>query len=116
MIFCDALPAEGGRLERYELRGEPLATPTCGRAFDRIAFAAAHVVADPLSEREPGVVFMAWLNGFQDHFVMIGGAQSMRPIGYFSDIFRLADQAGLLRDPELATARIRRLLAMYGVE
>jgi len=70
----------------------------------------------PTRHYKTGVVFMAWLNGFQEHFVMIGGAQSMRPINYFSDIFRLADQAGLLRDPELATTRMRRLLALYGVE
>ena len=70
----------------------------------------------PTQYYKTGVVFMAWLNGFQDHFVMVAGAQAMRPIGYFADIFRLADQAGLLRDPELATARMQRLLAVYGIE
>ena len=70
----------------------------------------------PTQYYKTGVVFMAWLNGFQDHFVMVGGAQSMRPIGYFSDVFRLADKAGLLREPELAVARMRRLLAVYGVD
>ena len=52
----------------------------------------------PTQYYKTGVVFMAWLNGFQDHFIMIGGAQSMRSVGYFSGVFRLADQAGLLRD------------------
>ncbi|MDH3661365.1 MAG: dihydrodipicolinate synthase family protein [Alphaproteobacteria bacterium] len=70
----------------------------------------------PTQYYKTGVVFMAWLNGFQEHFVMIAGAQAMRPIGYFSDVFQLADQAGLLRDPELAVARMKRLLAVYGVE
>lgn len=70
----------------------------------------------PTRHYKTGVVFMAWLNGFQEHFVMIGGAQSMRPLGYFADVFRLADRAGLLRDPEMATARMRRMLAMYGVQ
>lgn len=62
-----------------------------------------------------GVVFLAWLNGHQDHFVMLGGAQALRPLPYFADCFRLADQAGLLRDPDLAASRMGRLLALYGV-
>jgi len=70
----------------------------------------------PTPYYKTGVVFMAWLNGFQDHFVMIAGAQAMRPLRYFADIFRLADRAGLLRDPGLATSRMRRLLAIYGVD
>ena len=50
----------------------------------------------------PGVVFMAWLNGHQEHFVMVGGQQSARHVLHFSELFRLADAAGLLADPELA--------------
>ena len=69
----------------------------------------------PTRHYKTGVVFLAWLNGFQDHFVMLGGAQSMRPLPYFAEAFRLADRAGLLRDPELAVDRMRRLLALYGV-
>jgi hypothetical protein len=59
-------------------------------------------------------VFLAWLNGFQDHFIMLGGAQAMRPLPYFCEVFRLADQAGLLRNPELALDRMKKLLALYG--
>ena len=62
-----------------------------------------------------GLVFLAWLNGFQDHFIMLGGAQSMRPLPYFVEVFKLADGCGLLRDPDLAVVRMRRLLAFYGV-
>lgn len=62
-----------------------------------------------------GVVFLAWLNGFQDHFVMLGGAQAMRPLPYFVDCFKLADQTGVLRDPELAARRMKTFLAFYGV-
>lgn len=69
----------------------------------------------PTQHYKTGVVFMAWLNGFQDHFVMLGGAQSMRPLPYFTECFRLADRNGLLRDPELAVDRIRALLRLYGV-
>ena len=69
----------------------------------------------PTQYYKTGVVFMAWLNGFQDHFVMLGGQQAMRPLPYFTGIFRLADQYGLLRDPDLATDRMRSLLRVYGV-
>ena len=69
----------------------------------------------PTQYYKTGVVFMAYLNGFQDHFVMLGGAQAMRPLPYFTEVFRLSDQCGLLRDPELATDRMRALLKVYGV-
>jgi hypothetical protein len=63
-----------------------------------------------------GVVFLAWLNGFQEHFLMLGGQQSARSLVHLAEIFRLADAARVLRDPELATARLRKLLAVGGVE
>ena len=63
-----------------------------------------------------GVVFLAWLNGFQDHFLMLGGQQSARSLTHFAEIFRLADAARVLRDPELAAKRMRQLLAVGGVE
>jgi len=68
----------------------------------------------PTQFYKTGVVFLAWLNGFQDHFIMLGGAQAMRPLPYFCDVFRLADQAGLLRKPDLAVERMTKLLAIYG--
>jgi hypothetical protein len=68
----------------------------------------------PTQYYKTGIVFLAWLNGHQDHFVMVNGAQAMRPLTYFTEAFKLADQAGLLRDPELAVKRMKRLLAVYG--
>jgi hypothetical protein len=68
----------------------------------------------PTQYYKTGIVFLAWLNGHQDHFVMVGGAQAMRPLPYFTEIFKLADQARLLADPELAVKRMKTLLAMYG--
>ena len=59
---------------------------------------------------------MAYLNGHQDHFVMVGGQQSARSILHLSELFRLADKAGLLRDPDLAAARMSTTLALHGVE
>lgn len=62
-----------------------------------------------------GVVFMAYLNGLQDHFAMVGGQQSARSALHLADLFRLADKAGLLTDPDLACRRMTRVMAAYGV-
>jgi hypothetical protein len=74
-----------------------------------------HIFQAPTRFYKTGVVFMAWLNGHQDHFVMVGGQQSARSLQHFSELFRLADKAGLLRDPDQAVARMRSLLAVHGV-
>ncbi len=75
-----------------------------------------HIFGAPTRFYKTGVVFLAWLNGHQDHFVMVGGQQSARSITHLAQTFRLADRAGLLRDPELACARMRQLLALHGIE
>jgi len=73
-----------------------------------------HIFKAPTRFYKTGVVFMAWLNGHQDHFVMVGGQQSARSILHFAELFRLADAAGLLADPALACARMKQLLAVHG--
>jgi hypothetical protein len=73
-----------------------------------------HVFRAPTRFYKTGVVFMAWLNGHQDHFVMVGGQQSARHLLHFCELFRLADAAGLLSDPPLACARMKQLLAVHG--
>ncbi|HEY6864049.1 MAG TPA: dihydrodipicolinate synthase family protein [Burkholderiales bacterium] len=75
-----------------------------------------HVFSAPTRFYKTGIVFLAWLNGHQDHFVMVGGQQSARSIAHLAETFRLADAAGLLRDPELAVARMKRLLAVHGLD
>jgi hypothetical protein len=75
-----------------------------------------HIFKAPTRFYKTGVVFMAYLNGHQDHFTMIGGQESTRSTLHLADIFRLADAAGLLRDPELAVSRMRIVLAARGVE
>ncbi|MDA1099484.1 MAG: dihydrodipicolinate synthase family protein [Proteobacteria bacterium] len=75
-----------------------------------------HIFGAPTRFYKTGVVFMAWLNGHQDHFVMVGGQQSARSLLHLAQLFRLADAAGLLRDPDKAAARMQTILAMHGVE
>jgi len=74
------------------------------------------IFSAPTRFYKTGVVFLAWLNGHQPHMVMLGGHQAMRPLPYFVDVFRLADAAGLLRDPDLAAHRMAQWLAVHGVE
>jgi uncharacterized protein DUF993 len=73
-----------------------------------------HIFRAPTRFYKTGVVFMAWLNGHQDHFVMVGGQHSARHVLHFAELFRLADAAGLLADPALACARMKQLLAVHG--
>ncbi len=91
---------------------------------DRAGYDALMAPTVPLSRKifeapteyyKAGIVFMAWLNGHQDHFVMVGGMQSARGILHYAEIFRLADQAGLLADPELALTRMKHFCAVAGV-
>jgi hypothetical protein len=58
---------------------------------------------------------MAWLNDHQKHFVMVGGQESARNAIHLAELFRLADKAGLLRDPDLAVARMRHTMALHGI-
>jgi hypothetical protein len=75
-----------------------------------------HIFAAPTRFYKTGVVFMAWLNGHQSHFTMVGGQQSTRSLPHLAELFRLADAANLLRDPELAVRRMNTLLALHGIE
>jgi hypothetical protein len=75
-----------------------------------------HVFGAPTRFYKTGVVFAAYLNGHQAHFRMVGGLESARSIAHLGEQFRLMDAAGLLRDPELAAARMRRVLAVAGIE
>jgi len=74
-----------------------------------------HIFKAPTRFYKTGVVFMAYLNGLQDHFVMVGGQQSARSIVHLAELFRLADRAGLLRDPDLARRRMGAVLAVLGI-
>ena len=94
-------------------------------ANDKVAYHEALAPTVPLSRhifRAPtrfyktGVVFMAWLNGHQQHFAMVGGQQSARHLLHFCELFKLADAAGLLSDPPLACAHMKHLLAINGCD
>jgi hypothetical protein len=75
-----------------------------------------HIFQAPTRFYKTGIVFMAYLSGHQDHFTMVGGQESTRSTLHLAELFRLADKAGLLANPELATRRMKAVLALRGVE
>jgi hypothetical protein len=74
-----------------------------------------HIFQAPTRFYKTGVVFLAYLNGLQDHFAMVGGQQSTRSAQHLAELFRLADKARVLADPALAVDRMKRVLAVHGV-
>jgi hypothetical protein len=74
-----------------------------------------HIFKAPTRFYKTGVVFLAWLNGLQDHFIMVGGQESARSLLHLAELFRLADKARVLHYPDLAAARMSKLLAVQGL-
>ena len=74
-----------------------------------------HSFGAPTFYYKTGVVFLAYLNGHQDHFRMVGGLESGRSAVHLAELFVLADGAGLLRDAELSVDRIRHVMALAGI-
>ncbi|MGW6947040.1 dihydrodipicolinate synthase family protein [Streptomyces xanthophaeus] len=74
-----------------------------------------HLFAPPTRFYKTGVVLLAWLAGYQEHFTMVGGLQSARSLPHLATAYELADGLGLFPDPERAEDRMRRLLSVYGV-
>jgi len=94
---------DAGDVERYEA----ILAPTVPLS--------RHIFQTPTRYYKTGIVFMAYLNGRQSHFRMVHALEGARSIVHLAELFVLADRAGLLRDPELATERMRRVLAVAGV-
>ena len=73
------------------------------------------IFKSPTQYYKAGISFLAWLNGIQNHFIMLRGFQTSRGISYFAEVFRLADKARLLVDSDLALYRMRTLLNLHGI-
>ena len=110
-IFDAIAPAASAALQALD-RGD---TAGYRRALAPTVALSRHVFQPPTYAYKTGVVFLAYLNGHQTHFRMLGGAESWRSVPHLAELFRLADCAGLLRDPERAAQRMGRVLAVAGV-
>lgn len=111
-IFAAIAPAASQALEALALNDHKtyhrLLTPTV--PLSREIFRA------PTRFYKAGIAFLSWLNGHQKHFIMPAGFQSSRDITHYAQVFRLADQAGLLSKPDLAEARMKTLLDLHGID
>jgi hypothetical protein len=109
-IFDAIAPAAAAALQSLDdgdtTRYEAILAPTV--ALSR------HIFQAPTYYYKTGVVFLAYLNGHQAHFRMVAGLESARSVVHLAELFVLADQAGLLIDPERAGERLRRMLAVAG--
>jgi len=77
---------------------------------------ARHVFSSPTRFYKTGLVLIAYLNGHQSHFRLLGGLESARSVVHLAETFVLADKAGVLRDPEAASMRMRTVLATAGID
>jgi hypothetical protein len=111
-IFDAIAPAASYALSRLAAGDEPGFHDVLGPTVPL----SRHVFQAPTRFYKTGIVFMAYLNGHQDHFTMVGGQESARSTLHLTELFRLADKAGLLANPELATRRMKAVLALRGIE
>ena len=75
-----------------------------------------HIFRAPTRFYKTGVVFMAYLNGHQNHFSMVGGQESARSLLHLAELFRLADAAGLFADHDLTVRRMAAVLRTHGLD
>lgn len=110
-IFDAIAPVAAAALHKLD-QGD---TSAYRRLMDPTVALSRHIFQKPTYNYKTGIVFLAYLNGHQRHFRMIGGMESARSVLHLSELFRLADQAGLLADPELAVRRMNKFLAVAGI-
>ena len=75
MALSLKLPNASGQVEAYTLRGTTPVKPAAGVKFNRIAYSAAHVVADPLAAIDP------WLQCAVDWDATIAYRQRLWSLG-----------------------------------
>jgi hypothetical protein len=110
-IFDAIAPAAAAAMKALEAGDEA----SYDRIFSPTVLLSRHIFETPTFFYKTGIVFMAYLNGHQHHFRMVGGLETKRSLAHLVQLFKLADQAGLLTDPELAIKRMNKLLEEHSV-
>jgi hypothetical protein len=110
-IFAAIAPAASQALEALALGDmdcyQALLAPTVPLSCE--------IFKTPTRFYKAGIAYLSWLNGYQSHFIMPAGFQSSRDITHYVEVFRLANAARLLLNPDLAEARMKALLATHGI-
>jgi hypothetical protein len=110
-VFAALAPLVGPALHKLD-RGDAAGFRA---ALDPTVPLARHLFGAPTQYYKTGIVFLSWLSGHQDHFVMVGGLQSGRSVAHLAKLLVLADEVGLLPHADLAAARARSFFATAGV-
>lgn len=96
------------RLEQGDQQGfRDLLEPTL--PLSRLVFQA------PTQFYKVGVVWLAYLDGRQNHFRMVGGLESGRSLAHLASLFDAAERIGYFDDPERALGRLTALLRVHGL-
>jgi len=111
-IFAAIAPAAAQALEALA-KGD---SATYHALFAPTVPLSREIFKAPTQFYKAGIAFLAWLNGAQTHFIMPGGFHASRDITHYAQVFRLADQARLLTNPDLAENRMAQLLAIHGID
>ena len=84
---------------------------TYDRLMEPTVALSRHIFEKPTFNYKTGLVFLAYLNGHQDHFRMVGGLETARDAAHLTELLRLAEIAGVIDDPELAATRFAAVVA-----
>lgn len=127
--YADLIAGDGNHYSHALLGAFAAIAPAASQALEALAagdqstYDALLAPTVPLSREifkaptryyKAGIAFLAWLNDAQSHFIMPAGFQSSREITHYAEVFRLADQAGILSKPDVAIERMSLLLKLHG--
>jgi Protein of unknown function (DUF993) len=110
-VFAAIYPAASTALQQLDAGN----TARAREILDSTRALGRHIFAAPTYYYKTGIAFLSWLNGHQRGFTMVGGLATGRSVRHLSELFVLADRAGLLRDPGLAAHRMRIYLEANGI-
>ena len=111
-IFAAIYPAASAALQALD-EGDP---ETAKQLLESTQALGRKIFEAPTYYYKTGIAFLSWLNGHQPGFSMAGGLHTGRSVPHLAEVFRLADAAGLLTEPDLAAARMRAFLTVQGVD
>ncbi|MGD7788828.1 dihydrodipicolinate synthase family protein [Propionibacteriaceae bacterium Y1700] len=110
-IFAAIAPAASAALQALDADD----VAAYDAAMEPTVALSRHIFATPTFHYKTGIAFLAWLSGHQPGFAMINGQQSGRSVAHLAETARLADQARLFADGDLAADRLRQFLTVSGV-
>lgn len=108
--FAATAPAASAAVQALDA-GDP---EEARRILDASEVLGRHVFSAPTFHYKTGVAFLAWLNGHQQAFTMVGGMHAARSLPHLSRTIELAATTGNLEDPQLAAERWHSMLRLAG--